>query len=118
MTDYIVRVTSGVVDAVRVWRQAGMPGAPWIQTTEHVSVGWSYDGTSFTPPPGAPPPTAQEQEDKVQADLDDQEASDVEKSLLMLIADLYRAQNGGTIQEARQAVRDRRAVHLRTLRGL
>lgn len=43
-------IESGVVTNVAVWETD--PGAPWVALPEEVvvAIGWSYDGSVFTPP--------------------------------------------------------------------
>jgi len=65
------------------------------------------------------PPTAEEIEADVQALADDMTAAtDRDKALAFLIADIWQQMNPGMTQaEARQAVRDRAVTHLRAIRG-
>lgn len=49
---YSVRVENGIVTQVLAGKTDGL-----IQTEEHVSPGWAYDGQAFTPPP-PPSPTS------------------------------------------------------------
>jgi hypothetical protein len=116
---YIVKVETGVVVAVRRWRMSGDVPIGWFATIEHVGIGWAYDGSTFTAPPVVPK-TPAEKEAQLQAEIDEkvgQNASAIDLAQFYLDADLYRAQNMPmTVAAARTAVRGRMEVHLRAIK--
>ena len=114
--NYPFRTVDGVI-VQQVKSRDSIPG--WTDWPDRVAIGSTFDGSTVTPPPPPPPPTPAEIEAEVQGLADDIAAgSDRDKALAMVIADVVAKAFNITTPEARQMVRDRLVVHLRTLKGL
>lgn len=113
---YAVRLEDGrAVQQIKA--RVGPDG--WIETTDKVALGSTWDGATFTPPPPPPPPTPQELEALVQGVADDLTAgSERDRAMAMVMADIVARAFGISTQDARAMVRDRLVAHLRTIKGL